>query len=84
MDNINKLVGSVSQQEFIQGLIQARVNTPTPGHIWEKCVHCPNCTFAEQCYTICKALENENWEKNPTCRDVINLLLGKVRVEDIG
>jgi hypothetical protein len=78
--DLKKFEGSVSRHEFIQGLIMARTETTTPGHIWEKNVYCPNCLFAKQCSNITSALVPK---KNPKCRDIINLLLGEIKVEDI-
>ena len=82
IESIKKFEGSVSQQEFIQGLLLTKGDT-TLGHIWEKVVNCTNCLFAKQCQNICGTLEEVDHTKNPTCRDVINILLGEIKVEDI-
>lgn len=78
--DIKQFEGSVSQHEFIQGLMLARTETSTPGHVWESSVRCTNCLFAKQCSTICEAMTPD---KRPNCRDIINLLLGEIKVEDI-
>ena len=80
MDKIQKLVGSISQDDFILGLLLAR-DVNSSGDIWEKVIDCNHCKFAKQCEEICTSLDNYN--KNPKCRDVINLLLGEIKVEDI-
>ena len=80
MDKIKKLVGSVSQDDFVLGLLSAR-DVETSGDIWEKVVDCNHCKFAKQCTELCSILDDQN--KNPTCREVINLLLGEIKVEDI-
>jgi hypothetical protein len=80
--NINKLKkfeGSVSQHEFIQGLIMARAETTTPGHVWERNVHCTNCLFAKSCAMITEELLPDQ----ATCHNIINLLLGEIKVEDL-
>lgn len=82
MDNVRRLVGSVSDEDFILGLLmESRTNTL--GEIWEKCVNCNNCKFAKQCAEICSTFEDKEPTKNPTCRDVVSLLLGEIKVEDI-
>ena len=80
MNKVKQLEGSISQHEFIQGLIMARTHTTTPGHVWEQSVYCPNCLFAKQCAIITEA---EAPDKKINCRDAINLLLGEIKVEDI-
>jgi hypothetical protein len=82
MDTINKLVGSISIEDFMRGLLQA-TKTNHLGETWEKCVTCDKCLFEKQCQTICSTLEEQDTSKNPTCRDVINLLLGEIKVEDV-
>lgn len=80
MDKIKKLVGSISQEDFVLGLLLAR-DVNTSGDIWEKVIDCNHCKFAKQCAELCAALEDQ--DKNPKCSDVINLLLGETKVEDI-
>ena len=80
MDKINNLVGSVSQEDFVLGLLLAR-DVETSGDIWEKVIDCNHCNFAKQCSEICSTLEDK--DINPTCGDVINLLMGEIKVEDI-
>lgn len=81
MDKIKKFEGSVSQDDFILGLLSAS-KTNHLGEIWEKCVACPECKFAEQCDVISRTLEAQEPAKNPTCRDIINVLLGEIKVEE--
>lgn len=78
--DLKKFEGSVSQHEFIQGLMLARSETNTPGHIWERNVNCTNCLFAKTCSIITGTLYPK---QQPRCRDIINLLLGEIKVEDI-
>ena len=82
MDKIKKFEGSISQDDFVLGLLLAR-GVETSGDIWEKVVACNHCKFEKQCQVICSTLEEQDPSKNPTCRDVINLLLGEIKVEDI-
>lgn len=82
MENIKKFEGSVSQDDLILNMVSVS-KTNTLGEIWEKCVTCNHCDFQEQCATICTALEEQSPSKNPTCRDVINTLLGELKIEDV-
>lgn len=79
MDKIRKFEGSISQDDFILGLLQAR-GVETSGDIWEKVIDCNHCKFAKQCTEICSTLDDHG--KNPTCHDVINILLGEIKVEE--
>ena len=80
MDNVKKFEGSISQDDFVLGLLLAR-GVETSGDIWEKVIDCNHCKFAKQCAELCSTLED--FGKNPMCKDVINLLLGEIKVEDI-
>ena len=80
MDEINKLVGSITDEDFLRGLLLVSADN-TFGGVWEKCVTCKHCIFKKQCHIISDTMEEQ--DKNPTCRDVINLLLGEIKVEDI-
>ena len=80
MDKIKKLVGSVTQDDFVLGLLLAR-GVESSGDIWEKVIDCNHCKFAKQCEELCSALDGIG--KNPACRDVVNLLLGEIEVKDI-
>lgn len=80
--NINKLKkfeGTVSQHEFIQGLILAAPATATRGSIWERNVKCTNCLFAKSCAMITEEL----LPNQTSCRNVINLLLGEIKAEKL-
>ena len=80
MYKIKKFEGSISQDDFVLGLLLAR-GVESSGDIWEKVIDCNHCKFAKQCEEVCSALEDIG--KNPTCREVINLLLGEISVADI-
>ena len=80
MDKVKKFEGSISQDDFVLGLLLAR-GVETSGDIWEKIIDCNHCKFAKQCAEICSTMEDN--DKNPTCGQVINLLLGEIKVEDI-
>ena len=77
---MEKLIGSVSQEEFIRGLLLASADNSL-GDMWEKCADCNHCMFIEKCHALCETLDEQN--KNPTCGQVINLLLGDLKPEDI-
>ena len=79
MDKIKKFAGSVSQDDFVLGLLLAR-DVETSGDIWEKVIDCNHCKFAKQCAEICSTLDDLG--KNPTCADVINLLLGEIAIDE--
>jgi hypothetical protein len=80
MVKIEDLAGSIDQNYFVQGLLMASSKN-TYGDIWEKCVNCTNCLFAKQCQNLCSILDEQN--KNPTCAQVVNILTGEIKPEDI-
>ena len=77
--DLKKFEGMISKHEFIQGLIMARAETTTPGHVWERNVYCPNCLFAKSCALI---RESVPLDKKINCRDIVNLLLGEIKAKD--
>ena len=77
--DIKKFENSVSTDDFIKGLLLASKNNSL-GEMWEKCVTCPNCLFAKQCGHICEQMEARG--KNPTCGQVIDILLGELSLDD--
>ena len=74
--DIKKLEGSVSVNDFIEGLV-SHGNCKTLGEVWEKCVTCNHCEHKE----ACRALIDEHFEIK--CREVIDILLGNKKIEDI-
>ncbi len=79
---MKNFIGSVSYEEFLRGLLLISDDN-TLGGVWEKSVSCDRCAFEKQCHAICNTIENMDPAKNPTCRDVVNLLLGDIKAEDI-
>ena len=79
MDKVKKFIGSVSQDDFVLGLLLAR-GVESSGDIWEKVIDCNHCKFSKQCAEICSTLDDLG--KNPTCSDVINLLLGEIALDE--
>lgn len=77
---MEELLDSVDQDMFIQGLLMSR-NIKSAGDIWEKCVECTSCLFAKQCQKLSDILEDQ--DKNPTCGQIINLLMGNLKPEEI-
>lgn len=80
MDRIKNLVGSISQEDFVLGLLRAR-GVETLGDIWEKHMDCNHCKFVKQCNIIGDHLGDQ--DKFATCGQIIDLLLGDIKVEDI-
>ena len=80
MMDIKKFEGSITIDMFLEGLLQGGRAT-TYGSIWEKCVICEHCLFAEQC----KAVDDHfaELDKNPRCGQIVDLLMGELRAEDI-
>ena len=78
--DIKKFEGSVSQGEFIQGLLLAR-GVETFGDIWEKMIDCSHCKFAKQCDAITEHYVGKY--KNPRCGQIIDLLTGVVSAKDL-
>ena len=79
MSKINELAGSFDQNYFIQGLLMASKGNSL-GEMWEKCVKCPNCLFAKSCGLLSQQMEALG--KNPTCGQVVDILLGDLSPED--
>ena len=79
MVKIEDLAGSCDQNYFIQGLLLASRKNSL-GEQWEKCVKCPNCLFAKQCGHLSELMEAQG--KNPTCGQVVDILLGDLSPED--
>ena len=82
MNRIKKFEGSVSNEEFILGLLSAS-KTNHLGEVWEKFVACPECSFKNQCQAMGEVFEDMEPALNPPCRDVVNLLLGEISVGDL-
>jgi hypothetical protein len=78
MDEIKKYEGSVSDDAFILGLL-SRYNTF--GDIWEQCISCDHCAFKKQCEEIGEVMEDNG--KNPTCGQIISILTGEIKIEDV-
>lgn len=75
-----KYFDSVTLEEYIRGLLYSRGNN-TLGDVWEKCVKCDTCLFADKCHKLGSAMEDQG--KNPTCGQVINILLGDLKPEEV-
>ena len=76
---IEALAGSYDQNYFIQGLLLASPNNSL-GEMWEKCVSCPNCLFAKSCGVLSEQMEARG--QNPSCGQVVDILLGDLSSED--
>ena len=77
---INELAGSFDQNYFIQGLLLASQHNSL-GEMWEKCVtYCPRCLFAKPCGTLSEQMEAQG--KNPSCGQVVDILLGDLSPEN--
>ena len=76
---IEELAGSYDQNYFIQGLLLASPHNSL-GEMWEKCVSCPNCLFAKSCGLLSEQMEARG--QNPTCGQVVDILLGDLSPED--
>lgn len=76
---IEDLAGKCDQNMYIQGLLMASKHNSL-GEMWEKCVTCPNCLFAKQCASLGELMEADG--KNPTCGQVVDILLGDLSPDD--
>jgi hypothetical protein len=77
---MEKFIGSVSTERFIQGLLLTSRNNSL-GDAWEKCADCNNCMFALQCQQLGDLMEAQG--RHPSCGQIIDLLLGAIKPEDI-
>lgn len=78
--DIKKFEGSVSTDEFVNALLLAR-GVESLGNVWEKLIGCNHCKFAKQCKEISDACAE--LDKNPACGEIIDLLLGDLKAENI-
>ena len=77
---MEKLIGSVNQDEFVQGLLLAR-GVETCGDIWEQLMDCNHCKFVQQCKQLGDAIEQLN--KQPRCGQIVDMLMGVLKPEDL-
>lgn len=77
---MEKYLNSINLEEFLRGLLYARGNN-TLGDVWEKCVKCDTCLFSDKCHKLGSAMEDLG--KNPTCGQIINILIGDLKPEDV-
>ena len=75
--DIKKYEGSLSFDDFEEGLV-SRGCCKSFGEVWEKCVTCNHCKHQVACDTLCNQLDS-----NLSCSQVIDILLGQVKIEDI-
>lgn len=78
--DIKKFEGVVSTDDFVNGLLLAS-GVETLGDVWEKLLDCNRCKFAKQCKEIGDACAEQ--DKNPACGEIIDLLLGDLKAENI-
>ena len=77
---MNELIGSVSVEDFIRGVLQVST-TNTLGSIWEKCVTCDHCLFKTKCHQLGDIMDEQG--KNPTCGQMFDLLMGELDPDTI-
>lgn len=77
---VQKLAGSCDQNAYIRGLLLASKNNSL-GEMWERCVDCHNCIFAKQCNELGECMEDSG--KNPTCGQIVDILLGDLDPDDV-
>jgi hypothetical protein len=77
---MEKFIGSVNQDEFVQGLLLAR-GVETCGDIWEQLMDCNHCKFVQQCKQLGDMLEQLN--KHPRCGQIVDMLMGGLQPEDL-
>jgi hypothetical protein len=77
---MEELIGSVSNEDFILGLLSAR-GVETSGDVWETLMDCNHCKFTKQCQELGGIMEQQG--KNPRCGQIVDMLLGELKPEDI-
>jgi hypothetical protein len=77
---MDKFYDSITIDDFVRGILSASSDN-TFGSVWEDCVTCNKCMFKEQCHEFCEIAEE--YGKNPTCKEVINVLIGTTRPKDV-
>ena len=80
--DIKKYEGSMSIEDFVEDITSSRWGCKTLGEVWEKCVKCNQCKYYEACHTISDQLLEERGI-NVTCKQVIDILLGDLKIEEV-
>ena len=78
-NKIKEFEGSCGTDMFLSGLTLVSTKA-TLGYAWEKVVTCPHCIFAKQCASLGELMEAKS--KNPTCGQVVDILLGDLDPND--
>lgn len=78
--NIKKLVGSISLTELVDGMLSA-TNKETIGDFYDANVTCARCAFQNKCDALVTHLEEQG--KNPSCAQLINIMLGDSKIGDV-
>ena len=79
---IKEFHGSISIDDFLDGLTAYGTKKETLGDVWETCVDCNHCRFREQCHALCDQIE-EAHNVNIHCGQVVDYLLGDKTLEEI-
>ena len=79
-DKVKELVGSISIEDFTRGLLLS-YDAETLGDIWDQNMTCRRCIFVKQCKTIGDYFREHGTDHS--CSQIIDLLLGDLKVEDI-
>jgi hypothetical protein len=74
--DIKKLAGSLSFEDFDEGLVSYG-NCRSFGEVWEKCVNCNHCDHKEACEQFAEEYYGVK------CNQFIDLLLGQKTLEQI-
>ncbi len=81
MEDIKKYEGSINFDDFADNLLHYG-GCRTYGDVWEKCVSCNHCEYEKACEAICDKIA-EAHDVDIKCSQVINVLLGYKKIDDI-
>ena len=80
--DIKKYEGSLSLENFVEGLLTARVENKTLGEVWEDCVSCDHCPHRDACRDLTEYVFATK-DTDLYCDQVIEILLGNLKIEEV-
>ena len=79
--DIKKYEGKMSIEDFVDGLMSAYADSKTVGEVWEDCVSCDHCPYKQECGDITEYMLSKDIEIY--CDQVINILFGTLKIEEV-
>lgn len=82
MNDLKQYEGIVNVDTLLNSLLTAnKFGTETLGDLWEELVTCSRCPFAAKCDELSSKLEGQGVV--PYCADLMNIMVGEKKIEDV-